>query len=78
MPDVYFTRKSLSYALKAELDRVKDKFIQPGENESYEIGKHLGYTDALHFAIALVEGAQVEEARKGQHSVYGRPETFPE
>lgn len=76
--DVYFSRKSLTQALQAELERVNNPFIQPGDNQSYEIGKHLGYTDALHYAIALIEGAQPEDRRKGQHAIYGRPETFQE
>lgn len=62
----YLQRKHFIAELKNHLEQHSRVPVREGENQGYEIGKHLGYSDALRDVIKMVQ--QLPEEPKKEPS----------
>lgn len=74
----YLNRSSLVEELKARISDESHIPVSDGSNQGYEIGKRLGYVDALKEVVELVKTLPDEQKPKGKRKIYGDPRTFRE
>lgn len=72
----WIRRESVINALRDKMGEVSRRVVESGENQGYELGQVLGYTDALKFAITLISDLPDEPRPDGPRPILGRPETF--
>lgn len=73
----YLKRAHLVNTLTQRIEAESRRVIDPASaNQGYEIGKQLGYTDAMKEVIKLVKELPDEPKPTHPRRILGRPETF--
>lgn len=71
----YILRQMLDEELRKVTEAAARRIIPPGENQGYELGKALGYTDGLKMARALLKELP-DEPRPEKRIIWGRDTPF--
>ena len=73
----YLRRSYLVNQLQQRIEAKSRIAIDPHcGNQGYEIGKQLGYTDALKEVVQLIKELPDEPKPTQRRKILGRPETF--
>lgn len=57
----YVKRDHALKLLQDHLDQIKGQIVPAGENHAYELGKHLGYCDAIEAAMTILRDCPAEQ-----------------
>lgn len=70
----YLQRKQVVQLLKQKIEDLSRIPVSSGDNQGYELGRRLGYVDALKDCVTLIKELPDEPKPKGRY-VAGDPRT---